>query len=86
MPIKTLTHAGARLKRTAAKAFLTYQIRSVEAELHGNHEAFPYIEDALVKAAMLARREELSLRLAKLRGEYRERFSKPGQVSVFRVA
>lgn len=45
MPIKTLTHAGARLKRTAAKAFLTYQIRSVEAELHGNHEAFPYIED-----------------------------------------
>lgn len=86
MPIKTLTHIGARARMAAAKAFLTYQIRSVEAELHGNHEAFPYIEDPLVQSAMLARREELSLRLCKLRGEYRTRFTKPGQVSVFRVA
>jgi len=86
MPIKTLTHIGARARKAAAKAFLTYKIRSIEAELSGNHEAFPYIEDALVKAAMLARREELSLRLCNLRGEYRERFTKPGQTSIYGIA
>jgi len=86
MPIKTLTHIGARARLAAAKAFLTYKIRSIEAELSGNHEAYPYIADPLVQAAMLARRNELSLRLCKLRGEYRARFTKPGQVSVFRVA
>jgi len=86
MPIKTITHIGARAKRAAAKAFLTYQIRSVDAELRGNHEAFPHIADPQVQAAMLARRDELSMKLCELRGEYRARYSKPGQVSIYGVA
>jgi len=86
MPIKTLTHIGARARKAAAKAFLTYQIRSVEAELSGNHEAYPYIADPVVKAAILARRDELEMRLCKLRGEYIARFTKPGQRIVFGAA
>lgn len=68
------------------KAWMKYRIRSVEIELAGNYEAFPYLEDPRVQHAMLIRRKELSRLLCRLRGEYRAQFGKAGQVVTYGMA
>ena len=75
-----------RVSDLAARALLVFQIRQIETELSDNIESLPLVEGPIGRMALLARRDELSLQLCRLRGEYRRRFSAPGDVQIYTLA
>lgn len=86
MQHSTIKTAARRVGDVFAKALLDFQIRCVETDLHDNIESLPLVQGAVGRMALLARRDELSLQLCRLRGQYRQRFSAPGDVRIYTLA
>lgn len=84
--MKRIINALERITDLAARARLVVQIRRVETELSDNIDSLPLVEGPIGRMALLARRDELSMQLCRLRGEYRRRFSAPGDVQIDTLA
>ena len=84
--MKRIINALERIADLVARIVLVAQIRRVETELSDNIDSLPLVEGPIGRMALLARRDELSMQLCRLRGEYRRRFSAPGDVQIYTLA